>query len=176
MEMNKTDVKSLILFWTRLIVWIGVSCIVPIVVFSIKFGLFKETHYEPIYDELGNVINSSPPALNGWGIVSCLIVGFTIFSILKEVSKSYVGYSFTKQIVKGITNTIPIVICFVICYFLDNALDNVRYCLAVLIITKLISIPFNPLPMWRYKKCGIENYDDFIKTLTERIKSIRKEG
>lgn len=173
MENNFNNIKSLILFWIRLIMWVGASCIAPIAVFSNKFGLFKETSYEPVYDELGNVVNASPPALNGWGIVSCLIVGFTVISMLKEISKAYVGYSFTKQIIQGILSAIPIMICFAICHFLKDNLDAIRYCLATIILTKLIAIPLNPLPKWRYEKSGIEAYDDFITTVSKYIKERR---
>lgn len=174
MESNSKDIKSLILFWIRLIMWIGVSCITPIAVFSTKFGLFKETSYEPVYDELGNMISASPIALNGWGILSCLIVGFTAIGILKEVSKAYVGYSFTKQIIHGICSSIPIVMCFLLCYFLEDTIDTLKYCFAVLMVTKLVSIPLNPLPKWRYEKSGVENYNDFIKTMSEYLKTLRK--
>lgn len=174
MENNFNDIKSLILFWIRLIMWVGVSCITPVAVFSKKFGLFEEASYEPVYDELGNIVNASPPALNGWGILSCIIVGFTILTILKEVSKAYVGYSFTKQIIKGICSAVPIAICFALCYFLEDNIETLKYCFAVLLITKLIAIPLNPLPKWRYEKSGVENYNDFIKTMSEYIKTLRK--
>lgn len=174
MKNKYADIISPILFWSRLIAWIGVSCIAPVAVFSKKFGLFKETSYEPVYDELGNIVSASPPALNGWGIVSCLIIGFTVIGILKEVSKAYVGYSFTKQIIKGILSTIPVMICFAICYFLKDNLDAIRYCLATIIVTKLAAVPLNPLPKWRYEKSGVEDYNDFIKTMSEYLKTLRK--
>ena len=174
MENNTFSVKNLIVFWVRFTGWVGTSCIAPIVVFANKFGLFKEAHYEPVYDELGNTINASPPALNGWGILSCLIIGFTIMNILKEVSKAYIGYSFTKQIIKGICSTIPIVICFAICYFLEDNISTIKYCLAVIIVTKLISIPINPLPKWRYEKTGVEVYENFLKTISGYLKSLKK--
>ena len=174
MENNFNNIKSLILFWIRLIMWVGASCIAPIAVFSKKFGLFEEASYEPVYDELGNVINGSPPALSGWGILSCVLVGFTALSILKEVSKAYVGYSFTKQIIKGICGAIPIAICFALCYFLEDNIETLKYCFSVLLITKLIAVPLNPLPKWRYDKCGVEDYNDFLKTMSGYLKSLRK--
>ena len=163
-------------FWARMTSWIGVSCVAPITVFATKFGLFEKEKYAPVYDELGNVVNATPPALNGWGIVSCFIVGFTLVSILKEVIKAYTGYSLIKQFLTGVVQSIiPLVIGFAVCYFLDGVLDNVRYCLLVLIITKLVAVPLNPLPKWRYEKNGIENYDDFINTVSNYLK-FKKEG
>lgn len=159
------------LFWVRMLCWIAASCIVPVSVFAVKFGLFSEKQYAPVYDELGNVVNATPPALNGWGIVSCFIVGFTLVSILKEVIKAYTGYSLIKQFLTGIVQSIiPLVIGFAVCYFLDGVLDNVKYCLLVLIITKLVAIPLNPLPKWRYEKNGVENYNDFLSTIASYIK------
>jgi hypothetical protein len=171
---NLLDNKRAV-FWTRMTSWVGVSCITPIVVFATKFGLFEKEKYTPVYDELGNVINKTPPALNGWGIVSCIVIGFTILSILKEVAKAYTGYSLAKQVIVGITSAVPLVIALAVCYFLEGVIDNVKYCLIVLIITKIASAPLNPLPKWRFEKNGVENYDDFISTISKYITS-RKEG
>ena len=173
MEKNQTNsnASKLAIFWTRMTGWLLASCVAPVAVFATKFGLFSEEQYAPVYDELGNVVNSTAPALNGWGIVSCLIVGFTLISIIKEVVKAYTGYSLTKQVLTGIVHSIlPLVICFAMCYFLDGVLDNIRYCLLVLIITKLVAIPLNPLPKWRYEKNGVENYNDFLSTVASYIK------
>lgn len=170
MTKNLLDNKRAV-FWTRMTSWIGVSCVAPITVFATKFGLFEKEKYAPVYDELGNVINKTPPALNGWGIVSCIVIGFTVLNILKEVSKAYTGYSLTKQVIVGITSAVPLVIALAICYFLEGVIDNVRYCLIVIIITKIVATPLNPLPKWRYEKNGIENYDDFLATLSKYIKN-----
>ena len=166
-----TSNKKLLIFWIRLISWITFTSIVPITVFAIKFGLFKKSGYNIVYDDLGNVIQTSSKALNGWGILSCFIVGFMIMSIVKEVVKTYTGYSFVKQCLTGVVNSlIPLAIAFGLCYYLEGVLDNIQYCLVTLMITKVIAIPLNPLPKWRYEKNGVENYNDLLISAYEFLK------
>lgn len=162
---------KLTIFWSRMAGWLGTNCVAPIAVFANKFGLFTEEQYQPVYDELGNLVNETPPALNGWGIMSCILIGFTLMSIVREVADAYTGYSLTKQTLTGIVKSVmPLIIAFCVCYFLEGVLYNVKYCLVVLIISKCISIPLNPLPQWRYEKNGIEDYNDALGTVVEYLK------
>lgn len=160
--------KDRIIFTTRLIGWIVIGCVTPIVFFAIKFGLFKEVSV--IQDELGNVITKVNPTLNGWGIVSCVLIGSFISNILKEVSEAFVGYSFIKQCYKGICSTMPLIIAFTVCYFLKGVLDQVMLCLIVIIICKLIATPINPLPKWKYEKQGKEDYSTMFESFTKIVK------
>lgn len=167
---------KLTIFWSRMAGWLATSCAAPIAVFANKFGLLSEDQYKPVYDELGNLISETPPALNGWGILSCILVGFTLMSIIKEITNAYTGYSLTKQVLTGIVHSVmPLIIAFCICYFLEGVLYHVKYCLIVLIISKTVSIPLNPLPAWRYEKSGVEDYNDAIKTIAAYFKNKKEE-
>lgn len=161
------------IFWTRLVCWIAVGCGIPIAVFATKFGLFAPA--APAVDALGNPIVSDNASLNGWGIVACLLVGSYISNIVKEVSDATEGYSMTKQIWKGISSTLPLVIIFTVCYFLSGVLSQVMFCLATVIVCKLIATPINPLPKWKWEKRGVEDYAQLSEVLTNFIKST-KEG
>lgn len=169
-----SPLKSRIIFWTRLVSWISVGCVTPIAVFATKFGLFTKTTVE--YDELGNAIAQTDVSLNGWGIISCILIGTFITSIIKEIADAYTGYSLTKQCYMGLIKTLPLITAFVVLYFLRGVIDHVMYCLIVLIICKIISTPLNPLPKWKYDKKGEEDYTTVTEALTDFVKTHWKRG
>lgn len=159
-------------FWARMLGWFGIGCATPIAVFAAKFGLFKAT---PTTDALGNVISDVNVSLNGWGIVACLILGSYLTNILREVADANEGYSLTKQCYDGIAKTMPLIILYVVCYFLSGVLSQAMYCLAWVIVCRLVSTPLNPLPKWKYEKKGVEDYNDALSYLTTLVKR-RKDG
>lgn len=162
-----------LIFWARMGGWFGLNVGVPVGVFASKFGLFNIER--TAYDSLGNPIIKESVSLNGWGIVSCLIVGWTLVQILKEVAAAYTGYSLVKQTVQGVTHQIvPLAVAYGVCYFLNSVLTQVMFCLAVLIVCKLGAIPLNPLPKWRYEKNGVEDYRDALSQISQFLK--RKEN
>jgi len=166
--------KGLLIFWARMLGWLATGLGAPIATFAIKFGLFDKGGYSEVTDEMGNVV-SSYIALNGWGIVSCVLIGFTAISILKEVIDAYSKkYSLAKQCLVGIKNKIiPIVIAIVICYYLRGVLDQIIFCLMVIGISQIVAIPLNPLPQWKSKKKGEEDYSDLISGALGLIKEAR---
>lgn len=168
--------KQKAIFWSRMLGWIAVACGIPITVFAVKFGLFKSSGYEIVVDDLGNVTVDTPTALNGWGIISCIIVAWTVIQILKEVRDAYTGYSFKKQCVDGILKVMPLIVTLIIFIFLRNTFDSAIYCLAVIIISRLIAIPLNPLPKWKYETKGVEDYQDGLSIIVKYIKSKMKDG
>lgn len=162
-------VKNIIIFWTRMVGWVVMSCVIPIVTFSVKFGLFQKTTVE--LDSLGNVVRTSSTALNGWGLVSCILVGYTISVILKEVIAAYPQYSFTKQCLTGFTKTVlPLIVGFFVCMFLNGVIQNLMFCLGTLAVCQAIAIPLNPLPKWRYEKAGVEDYNSVLSCLAKIVK------
>lgn len=168
----KAKTKSRLVFWGRMVSWLGVGVAAPVTTFAVKFGLFKST--EPVVDELGNVVQQPSFAINGWGIVCCLLIGSYIMQILKEVANANKGYSLTKQCYEGLVKIIPYIIAYGICYFLNGVLSQVMYCLAILIVCKAAATPLNPLPKWRYEKSGVEDYSDLLSGLTQLVKSFKK--
>lgn len=164
--------KSRVIFWSRMSGWVGVGVAAPIATFASKFGLF--TKQEPVVDALGNVVQQKGIALNGWGIVCCLLIGSYIMQILKEIVAANQGYSLTKQCYDGVVKLIPLVMAYGICFFLNGVLGQVMYCLSILIVCRAASIPLNPLPKWRYDKTGVENYSDLLTGLTDIVKNLRK--
>lgn len=163
------NAKRLLIFWARMLGWVGAACIAPIVTFAIKFGLFNKDTVKT--DSLGNVIESSSTSLNGWGIVSCVIVWFTISAVMKEIIAAYPGYSLTKQWLIGFRKTVlPLAIGFFICLFIRNAIQHLMFCLGVVGICQFIAIPLNPLPKWRYEKSGIEDYGTVASRVTDFVK------
>ena len=167
--------KHLIIFWSRMVGRLLTGTAAPIGVFAWKFGLFDVTSYTTTTDELGNVTSVSV-ALNGWGILSCFLIGLTMINIIKEVLSAYQGYSLPKQCLKGLNSRIiPLVIAFFICYFLKGVIDQILFCLATFIFTQIAAIPLNPLPSWRYNKTKQEDYDDAYSLIVKALKRTKKE-
>lgn len=166
--------KGLLIFWARMLGWLATGLGAPIATFAIKFGLFDKGGYTEVTDEMGNVV-SSYVALNGWGIVSCVLIGFTAITILKEVIDAYSKkYSLAKQCLVGVKNRIvPIAVAIIVCYYLRGVLDQIIFCLSVIGIAQLAAIPLNPLPQWKSKKKGEEDYSDLISGALSLIKDAR---
>jgi hypothetical protein len=166
--------KDLLIFWLRMVGWLITGVAVPITVFSINFGLFTEYGYQITTDELGNV-TSMNIALNGWGIISAVLIGFTAISICNEVIDAYSSkYSLTKQILVGITSKlIPLLIGIVVCVFLKGCLDQIIFCLSTIAISQLAAIPLNPLPKWKAEKKDEEDYSDLITGLRKLLKLLK---
>lgn len=170
--------KELLIFWLRMIGWAAAAVAAPITTFSIKFGLFTEYGYQVTTDDLGNVTGMKV-ALNGWGIVSILLIAFAIISVLNEVIDAYAKkYSYAKQILLGIKNKIvPIAVAIGVCYFLKGVVDQIIFCLTTIGICQLAATALNPLPEWKSKKKGEEDYSDLISLLPKYIRSkMKKEG
>lgn len=159
-------------FWARMAGWFGVGCVTPVAVFASKFGLFQAA---PATDALGNPVSSVNVSLNGWGIISCIIIGSYLVNVVQEIADAHTGYSLTKQCYTGIVKTLPLIIAYAVCYFLSGVISQVMYCLAWLIVCRIASTPLNPLPKWKYEKKGVEDYSDALKYLTT-IVNFKKGG
>ena len=70
----------------------------------------------------------------------------------------------------------PLIIAFTVLYFLNEVMSQVMFCLIVLILCRLASIPLNPLPKWRYEKQGKEDYTEMSEALTKFVKQHVKGG
>lgn len=175
--MLKPTTKKKLIFWSRMSSWVITACIVPIVIFAVRFGLFKDSGYKVTTDSMGNITSVTPTALSGWGIISLILICWTAVQILKEVRDAYRGYSLKKQCVDGVLSSlIPLIIVWAICYFLRGVMQDITYCLGVIIIFRAISIPLNPLPKWKYETKGEEDYSDILTALAKLIKSKMSKG
>ena len=164
--------KGRIVFWSRMSGWLGVGVVAPITTFATKFGLFVKQ--EPVVDALGNVVQQKGIAMNGWGILCCLLIGSYVMQILKEVVAANQGYSLTKQCYDGVMKLIPLIMAYGVCFFLNGVIGQIMYCLAILIVCRAAAIPLNPLPKWRFDKTGVEDYSDVLSGLTDIVKKLKK--
>jgi len=170
--------KRLLIFWSRMLGWLATGVGAPITVFSIKFGLFTKYGYQITTDELGNVTGSYI-ALNGWGIISCILVGAAAISIINEIIDAYSHkYSFAKQCFVGLRNRIlPLAIAIAICFWLKGVMEQIIFCLIVIGISQLAAIPLNPMPEWKARVKGEEDYSDILTGLRTFLKKYaKKEG
>lgn len=170
--------KEKVIFWSRMVGWALSGVVAPIVTFAVKFGLFTETGYTITTDELGNV-TATATALNGWGIISILIVAFAAMQVIKEVIAAQgTGYTLSKQVLHGFKSRIlPLAIALGISYYLQGVIADVVFCLFIILITQVVAIVVNPLPEWRAKKNKEEDYNDVMSGLVKAIKEFsKKEG
>lgn len=174
-EQSVSARKELLVFWARMLGWLATGVGAPITTFAIKFGLFDKYGYTVTTDELGNVV-SSHIALNGWGIVSIILIAFAGISILNSIIDAYAAkYSFTKQCLIGIKNKIvPLAVAIGICYYLKGVIEQVIFCLTVIGISQLAAIPLNPMPKWKAKVKGEEDYSDIITGLKGFLKTYKE--
>ena len=169
---NEGRVKLLV-FWLRMLGYVGAGVAAPISTFAIKFGLFNTYGYEQVTDELGNVVGTRV-ALNGWGIVSVILAGFFFISMFKEIVDSYSGYSMAKQCLVGVYKKIvPLAIAIGVFYFLKGVIDQIIFCLTTIGICQIVAIPMDPLPKLSAER-GKESYDNLIERGIEMFK--RRKG
>ena len=169
--------KKLLLFWLRMLGWIGAGVVAPITTFSIKFGLFDETGYNITTDELGNVTGMNI-AMNGWGILSVFLIAFAVLEVLKEVLEAQgSGYTYSKQLLNGVKSRIvPLAIMLGIAFWLDGVIQQLQFCLIVLLISQTTAIMLNPLPKWKSEKLKKEDYSDAITTVIDVFKRKMSKG
>lgn len=167
--------SKLIIFWLRMLGWFTAGVVAPITTFSIKFGLFTEYGYNVTTDELGNVTGMNI-ALNGWGIVSVLLIALAMFEIINEVIAAQgTGYTYTKQLLQGFKSRIlPIAIALGVSWYLKGVIDQIVFCLVVILISQTVAMALNPLPQWRSEKLGKEDYTDALSSLISIIKEHSK--
>ena len=172
--------KKLLIFWARMIGWLATGVGVPITTFAIKFGLFDTYGYTVTTDELGNITDSHV-AINGWGIISCILIGVAALNIISEIIDAYSNtYSLTKQCLMGLKNRIiPLAIAIGVCYYLKWVMEQVIFCLIIIGTSQIAAIPLNPMPQWKYEKKGREDYSDLLtglRTLLKDYSNKRKKG
>lgn len=176
-ECSKSFRNSLLVFWLRMIGWFATGVAAPVATFAIKFGLFTKYGYSVTTDELGNVTQMNI-ALNGWGIISVVLVGIFVLSVFGNIIDAYSKqYSFTKQCLVGVKNRIiPLIIIIGICFYLKGAIDQIIFCLIVIGVSQIAAIPLNPMPAWKAKVRGEEDYSDVITGLRNFLKTYTKKG
>lgn len=169
--------KRLLVFWARMIGWLATGVGAPIATFAIKFGLFDKYGYTVTTDELGNVTGSHI-AINGWGIISVILIGAVVLGIINEIIDAYSKkYSFTKQCLVGLKNRIiPMAVAIGVCYYLKGVMEQVIFCLVVIGICQIAAIPLNPMPEWKSRVKGEEDYSDIITGFRTFLKSRNKKG
>lgn len=169
------DKQKRTIFIIRLIAWIIAECVVPIVIFAVRFDLFSIT--KPTADAMGNVIAKTTVSINGWGIVSCIVLGVSVIQVLKELCESFTGFSLTKQIFKGFASSvIPLMVGYFVCYFLAGAINDVMFCLMAIALSRALAVPLNPLPQWKYETQQKENYDSAFNIITKALAKVFFKG
>lgn len=158
-ELNSAK-KDTLIFWLRMLGWLMAGTAAPITTFAVKFGLFDTYSYGITTDELGNVTGMNV-ALNGWGILSVVIIAMTFISMFNAFIDASGEYSIKKQVLVGVRKEIiPLVIVLATLYYLQGVIEQLQICVIVIAISRAVAIPLNPLPQWVAEKKGVVDYVD----------------
>ena len=144
------------LFIPRLVLWIGLTFVGPILAILTKFEAFTKVENEIKF--------------NGWAIVISLIVAIGIFYILKYVV-SAMTFNYIAQLISGFIN---LILWLILGLLLVNAITNyseqLKYVLIVSIITCSLGVMVNPLPRWSYHRKNKDLAASIGKELAKRGK------
>ncbi len=148
MNIKKLDVEKIqkykkiynswYLFIPRLVLWIGLTFVGPILAILTKFEAFTKVENEIKF--------------NGWAIVISLIVAIGVFYILKYVI-SAMTFNYIAQLLSGFINLILwLILGLLLVNTITNYSEQLRYVLIVSIITCSLGVMVNPLPRWSYHR------------------------
>lgn len=153
-EEEKTKRNQLLIFWGRLVVWVLLAVVAPIVYVAVEYGLFKPQ-------------DGTTKSLSGWGIIAIVVAFAMVVAALKTVVAGLPKGHIARQCVSGF---IPIVVLVAVLFALktlENYLDELEHLLVFLIIVEGAAVPINPLPKWAFD----HNVEFFTGKATEAIKN-----
>ena len=154
-EKKKLDIDSPQVFWTRFILWVVFSLVIPILFVNYRYGLFSKI---------------SGIALSGWGTLVGIIVFVFCCVFLRYILHSKT-YAFYKQIIKGCLYLVA-PCCFVlwVLYCSRNTIDQLIQVLACCTLSWAVAICVNPMPRWVYMQSRgeTENLIDLVLEKREK--------
>lgn len=151
-EKFKDVYNSWYLFIPRLVLWIGLTFVGPILAILTKFEVFTKVENEVKF--------------NGWAIVISLIVAIGIFYVIKYVL-SAVSFNFVAQILSGFINLILwLILGLLLVDSITDYSEQLKYVLTVSIITCSLGVIVNPLPRWSYHR----KTKDLAKSISANLK------
>lgn len=137
-ENFKKVYNSWYLFIPRLILWIGLTFVGPIITILTKFEAFTK---------VDNQIK-----FNGWAIVIALIIAIGVFYILKYVL-SAISFNYIAQLLSGFINLILwLILGLVLVDTITNYSEQLKSVLRWSIVTCSFGVVINPLPRWSYNR------------------------
>lgn len=151
-ETKKLEIDSKPVFWTRFVLWVVFSLVVPILFINYRYGLFKAV---------------SEVQLSGWCILLGVIIFVFIFILIRYLLKAR-KYSYLKQILQGFCYLILPVGFVVYCLYASrNTIDQLIQVLCCCLLSWIIAIAVNPMPRWTYKQSQGEQ-ENFINLILDK--------
>lgn len=142
------------LFLIRLIAFILLGCVAPILFIGFRFKLFGKV---------------SEFSLSGWGLIG-IIIAFLFVIYVSKMIRNAMPYSMITQIIQGLLKVIlPLFLLYLLINSLKNSLDAFSQSLLFTIICEFIAIPINPLPKW-VGEHKTEQNENLIKKFIENWK------
>lgn len=125
------------LFIPRVIVWLILVAVVPIILINQKFVLLSR--------DTGGI------DFNAWGLIALIVVSIGIYVLLGYVINAF-EYSFVIQCLNGFRKClIWIGLAYLGCVCINNNIEKIQYILQWSFVSVACAIIINPLPRWSYK-------------------------
>ena len=154
------DKKEKRIFILRVIGWLTLSCILPVVFIGWRFKLFE-----------GN--NSLQ--LSGWGLIAVIIIAVFLYTLVRYIRAGFTEWSMLKQIVNGIVRILlPLAAILAIVVSIRNSVETFIQALSCVLICEVISIPLNPFPEWIWKKSK-GKFESTVDYIADRLNQGKKE-
>lgn len=159
-EEEQKKIKERRIFIARIIAWILLSCVTPVVFIGWRYKLF---------DKAGSL------QLSGWGLIAIIIICVFLYTMVKYIRAGFTEWSMIRQIVDGIVKVIlPLAALLAVVIGIRNSLETFIQALSCVLICEVISVPLNPFPEWVWKKSK-GRFESTVDYIADRFNQKEKE-
>ena len=119
--------------------WLVLAGVLPIIFINTKYPLFKKVEGELKFC--------------GWALIALLIAFACAYALCAYIIKAFsVKYRFWVKLLKGFQKVIlPLAIVYLAMDVASKNIANIKYVLALTIISEIMAIIINPFPKWSYQ-------------------------
>ena len=154
-EEKKMTIKEYVI---RLIIWIIVLTVAPIVYLEVNYGLFT---------------NRTGTSLSAWGVIGVAFLASVFLYILNQVKNGMKKGSMARQCIEGYVALIPMIAVIVFIHYIQNSIEKMEGFLVIVAVCQLAAVPINPNPKWSEQN-DCMSITDMLKTAFTKIMGDKK--
>ena len=148
---------------TKFFVNFGLYClfggILPFLFLSWRFELFKKV---------------SKISIGGWGLVAVIFI-FIFVTVTTNKIKQGMPYSYTKQVIDGISKVIlPLLLGAFCVYYMRDLMEELFQFFCILVLCETVAVLVNPIPQWQHEN-NVEQTESSVKKILQTFGVIEKE-
>ena len=133
--------------------------ILPFLFLAWRFELFKKV---------------SKISIGGWGLVA-VIFAFVFVTVTVNKIKDGMPYSYTKQVIDGISKVVLQLFLGAFCiYYMKDLMEELFQFFCILILCETVAVLVNPIPQWQHEN-NIERQESSVKKFLQTFGVIEKE-